>query len=67
MKNDTDESVLAKEFCGPPTSCDDLKTLGFTLNGHYLVNGKNVPENHHKVEMIACYFKKPPGLDEGIF
>jgi len=67
LENDTDERVTVKEFYGPPTSCDDLTTLGYTLNGHYLVNGKNVSENHHKVEIIACYFKKPPGLDEGKF
>jgi len=65
VKNDTEENVIAQEFYGPPTSCDELATLGYTLNGNYLVNGKNLSENHHKVEMIACLFKKPPGIEEG--
>lgn len=56
--------MIAKEFDGPPTSCDDLSTLGYTLNGHYLVNEKNVSENQHKVEMISSLFKKPTGIEE---
>jgi len=63
MNNDTEEVLLVKELNGPPTSCDDLATLGYTLNGNYLVNGKDLIENLHKVEMILCLFKKPPGLE----
>ena len=65
MNNDTEEVKLVKEFDGPPTSCDDLATLGYTLNGNYLVNGKDLLENLHKVEMISCLFKKPPGIEKG--
>ena len=57
--------MIVNEFYGPATSCDDLAALGYTLNGNYLVNGKNLSENQHEIEMIACLFKKPPGLEEG--
>lgn len=45
-------------FYGPPTSCDDLKKLGYTLNGYYFV--KHQPTNNSgKIRAVFCRFKMP--------
>lgn len=40
---------------GPPTSCEDLKQFGHTLNSYYLV------KNNNKIQTIYCDFNKLTG------
>lgn len=51
-------SSVAKE---KPANCEDLKSIGHTLNGFYLVQGKiddKIPQIGSKVETIYCDFNK---------
>ena len=40
---------------GLPSSCDDLKIIGHTLNGFYFIAGSAM------IEFIYCDFNKLPG------
>ncbi len=51
-----EEQTTFERFYGPPTSCNELRKLGYTLNGFYLVNGVN---DRHQIEIIYCQFKSP--------
>ena len=45
------------EFYGPPTTCEELWKLGYTLNGYYLVKGK-VKLNSGQIQVVYCQFKQ---------
>lgn len=64
-KNQTDgEDIADTRFYGPPTNCDELSKLGYTLNGYYWVNSSG-QSNNSFMEVISCRFKKPKGSKEG--
>ena len=48
-----------KRFYGPPTSCDELNKLGYTLNGYYLIKGKETL-NANRIQVVYCQFQQPP-------
>lgn len=56
-KNASDDAE-EKRFYGPPANCSDLKKLGYTLNGYYLVKGSDV-SSKGKIKVIFCRFKQP--------
>ena len=56
--------ISEKYFYGPATSCKELGILGYTLNGFYLVKGKE-QTNINKIEIISCEFELVSGLKEG--
>ena len=62
-KNET-ENGNAPRFYGPPSNCDELGLLGYTLNGYYWVKGKNRVSSSN-IEIILCRFKKPHGSKDG--
>ena len=45
-------------FYGPASNCEELGRLGYTLNGYYLVKGKD-ESNSNSVEAVLCQFKLP--------
>jgi len=50
--------MLGNKVTGIPTSCKDLKQLGHSLNGLYLI--KKLPKNQGaKIETVFCNFKSP--------
>ena len=61
-QNQTNYIKPARIFYGPPTNCSDLKRLGYTLNGFYLVNKTEVDSLEdgisHKIETVFCAFKQ---------
>lgn len=57
-----EEQIVVERFYGPPTSCNELGKLGYTLNGYYLVNGVN---SKRQIEIILCQFKSPHGFNLG--
>lgn len=64
-KNNSD-IASAITFYGPASSCEELRMLGFTLNGFYLVDGKDKLKKGQTIEVIECRFKQPHGSEEGI-
>lgn len=60
--NDEDETI-GRKFYGPPTSCNELSMLGYTLNGFYVVEKKNQAHKEtnrsKKIEVIYCQFHQP--------
>ena len=50
-------------FFGPAKNCKELGLLGYTLNGYYLVNGRD-QSNTSGIEVIFCPFKQPKGFKE---
>jgi len=60
-KNETDEA----RFYGPATSCEELGKLGYTLNGLYLVDCKDISKKGN-IEVIECRFKQPQDSKEGV-
>jgi len=65
-KNDTgNQDVKDKRFYGPASNCFDISKFGYTLNGYYLVKGKNQTKND-QVEVLGCRFNHPNGFKEGI-
>jgi len=58
-KNDTNDQP-DRRFYGPPSSCSDLSSLGYTLNGFYLIKppeDKNI-EDMTKLETVFCSFRQ---------
>ena len=51
--------AIENRFLGPPTSCSDMRKLGYTLNGYYLVNGIKDDFNRGKVKVVYCRFQLP--------
>ena len=51
---------------GIPTSCMDLKLLGHTLNGVYLIK-TSLPNQAFKIESVFCDFQSPAASVPGIF
>ena len=45
-------------FYGPASNCNELGKLGFTLNGYYLVKGKDESVSN-SVEVVFCRFNLP--------
>ncbi len=41
-KEQNEEQIILENFYGPPTSCNELGKLGYTLNGFYLANGVTI-------------------------
>jgi len=62
--NETEVEANAKRFYGPPTSCDDLNKLGYTLNGYYLIKGKE-KSNASQIQVTYCRFHQPTGVKLG--
>ena len=64
-KDETEDDPKVNEFYGPPTSCEELSKLGYTLNGYYLVNSKPannaIKSSETKIETVYCAFKQPDG------
>jgi len=54
--------LIPRKFYGQPTNCSDLSSIGYTLNGFYMVKpaGENV--DNAKVETIFCAFEQPEGV-----
>ena len=48
-------------FYGPATSCQELGRLGYTLNGLYLLLGKDSNSNKKKkdIQIVQCEFHQP--------
>jgi len=57
-KDETEDDPKVIEFYGPPTSCEELSKLGYTLNGYYLVKGKD-NLNSFRIQAVYCQFKEP--------
>jgi len=65
-KNKTENGNQANlKFYGPANNCKELGILGYTLNGFYLVNGKD-QSNHSGIEVVFCRFKVPKGFEQSI-
>lgn len=50
-----------RDFEGPPTSCKTLAKLGYTLNGYYLIKGKDQQsksKKSNKIQVAFCRFKQ---------
>ncbi len=62
QQNDTDYAKPVRIFYGPPTITVDLKQLGYTLNGFYLVNKTEANSLgdgiSHQIETVFCSFKQ---------
>jgi len=58
-------NIVDTRFYGPASNCVEISKLGYTLNGYYLVKGKNQTKNN-QVEVLGCRFKHPDGSKEGI-
>ena len=58
-KDETEDDPKVKEFYGPPTSCEELSKLGYTLNGYYLVKGKDNLNISFAIQAVYCQFKEP--------
>lgn len=58
-KNDEDEEgkIQPERFYGPPTSCNDLQKLGYTLNGYYLIKQTD-ESNHSAIQVVYCTFRQ---------
>ena len=59
-KDNTEENI-PKPFYGPPSNCADLAKIGYTLNGHYLVNDS---KSSSIIEVVFCRFQLPSGFNE---
>ena len=66
MGSEKEEAPDIKSFYGPPTSCRELGALGYTLNGYYLVKGKDELKRT-KIQTVYCQFKQLHGMKQGIF
>ena len=62
--NETEIEANAKRFYGPPTSCDDLNKLGYTLNGYYLIKAKEKLDAS-RIQVTYCRFHQPTGVKQG--
>ena len=66
MRREKESHLLRNEvdlhFYGPATNCNELGKLGYTLNGYYLVNGK---EQFKKIKIVYCQFQQPHGSIKG--
>lgn len=51
-------------FYGPASNCHELGKLGHTLNGFYLVKGKDESISR-SVEAVLCQFQVPEKSQEG--
>ena len=54
-KNKSEEQT-AKQINSNPANCNDIGILGYTLNGFYIVNGKN---SAGRFGVVFCQFKLP--------
>ena len=64
-KNEAENKDLM-QFYGPATNCNELALLGYTLNGYYLVNKREKPNEKAKVGVIYCRFQQLQRQKEGI-
>jgi len=63
-KDETEEGANKSNiFFGPPTSCEELNNLGYTLNGYYLIKGKG-KLNANRIQVVYCQFLQPPGTNK---
>ena len=59
--NGKEKNVTDKKFYGPATNCNELRQLGYTLNGYYLVKGKGEIIKS-EVQVVYCRFKLPNAM-----
>jgi len=52
------EEAEDTRFYGPASNCNELGRLGYTLNGYYLVKGKD-ESIRISIEAVLCRFKLP--------
>ena len=52
------EEAENERFYGPASNCDEQGKLGYTLNGYYLVKGKDESLGN-SIEAVLCRFKLP--------
>ena len=65
MKDKTENDKAAgTRFYGPPSNCNELGKLGYTLNGYYLVKGKGESLSNG-IEAVLCQFKLPNDFPKG--
>ena len=60
-KNITNNEDNERAFEGPPTSCATLAKIGYTLNGYYLIKGKDQQSKNirpNKIQIVFCRFKQ---------
>jgi len=53
-----EEAAVDTRFYGPASNCNELGKLGFTLNGYYLVKGKDESISN-SIEAVLCQFNLP--------
>jgi len=53
-----EKAAIDTRFYGPASNCNELGKLGFTLNGYYLVKGKDESVSN-SVEAVFCRFNLP--------
>ena len=58
------EEAEDTRFYGPASNCNELGRLGYTLNGYYLVKGKD-ESIRNSIEAVLCRFKLPDGSKGG--
>ena len=66
QKNASEEESMTKRFYGPPTSCEELQKLGYTLNGYYLIKGKDKLDAN-RIQVVFCQFQQQPGTKSSNF
>jgi len=55
---DKERAAVDTRFYGPASNCNELGKLGFTLNGYYLVKGKDESISN-SIEAVLCRFNLP--------
>ena len=55
---DKEKAAVDTRFFGPASNCNELGKLGFTLNGYYLVKGKD-ESTINSIEAVLCQFNLP--------
>lgn len=63
--DEAEDDPKVKIFYGPPTSCEELGKLGYTLNGYYLVKGKDNMNISGRIRAVYCQFKQPTAKHQG--
>jgi len=53
-----EKAAVEPQFYGPASNCNELGKLGYTLNGYYLVKGKDKSVSNN-IEAILCQFNLP--------
>jgi len=59
QRNQFEEATMPKKLYGPPTSCEELQKLGYTLNGYYLIKCKDKLDLN-RIQVAYCQFQQQP-------